>query len=178
MSEYSSLIVGSRQSLNPPNFAALSLAGSARACFERQLVAAAKRAVAVGVRAALPGQPGIVVLDRQAVGAERVAGRAARKLRVLPVERLPGLRRRDLFRVIVTLRLAGADDWVGWRGAKRSQRKAPASRPRTRTWAFPRRLGGRAKVRLISANFHPKTKKGQWASFPAWLISPTFPLPV
>ena len=78
-----------------------------------QFVAAVEDAVAVGVRAALPGQAGVVVVNGQAVGAERVAGRVALELGVLAVEGLAGLGRGDFVAVVVAFGLAGADDAVG-----------------------------------------------------------------
>ena len=111
-SEYSSLMDGSRQSSNPPNLAALSFAGSAWAWAQGQLVAPGERAIAIGVRAALPGQAGDVVANRQAIGAERVAGRMGLELGVLAVERLARFWRGDFVAVVVALRLAGSDDGV------------------------------------------------------------------
>ena len=115
-SEYSSLMDGRRQSLNPPNLAALSFAGSAWAWLKVSLSRRVRAPSPSGIRAALPGQAGDVVVNGQAVGAERVAGWMDLELGVLAVERLSGFRRGDFVAVVVAFRLAGSDDGVARAG--------------------------------------------------------------
>ena len=94
-----------------------------------QLVLAGKDAIPVGVRAALPGQTRVVVIDGLPILAQRVTRFVAGELCILPIERLSRFRWSDLVSVVVALGLARIDDAI-WQ------------RSRLRCWLPPRlRLG-------------------------------------
>jgi len=84
---------------------------------QRQFVAPRERAIAIGVRAALPGQARYIIVNRQTVGVEFVRRLNAWVLRVLAIERLTWLRRGDFAAVVVALGLPGIDEGVGLRAA-------------------------------------------------------------
>ena len=105
--------------VEPAELFGVELRGERAGLRQCQLVAPVELAVTVGIRASLPGEPGDVVADRPPVGTERVGSSRAMLLGVLPVERLPGLRRGDFAPVVVALGLAGSDDGIRGLAGKR-----------------------------------------------------------
>ena len=95
----------------PAEIGGVQLGGQGLRLRQGQLVAFVERAIAVGFRAALPGQASHQVIDGQAVGAQAVAGRMAGILGILPEE--TGLRTGHFDAVIVALALPRIHNWIG-----------------------------------------------------------------
>ena len=103
---------------------------------EGQFVAPGQHTVAIGVGAALPGQAGDVVVNRQTAGAQGIAGRVGLELRVLAVERLAGFGRGNFALVVVAPVLCGGNEGVGLVGAQADGCRSQGQQDREKSHDF------------------------------------------